>query len=277
MVNCHWLVPSGLLGAIFKGKRPLVVTCHAADYDLLRRLPGGAAVIRFIAGRATIVAVSARLADGIRAAAPDARVVTLPMGVDTERFRFDEQSRREWRDRLGLSDEKVVLFAGKLSPKKGVRYLIEAAASMSERPMVVIAGDGEERAGLEAQAAEQLPGRARFLGALPNAELARLYSAADAVAVPSVRDERGETEGMPVVALEALAAGRPVAATTLCSLPRELLGRGAIEVPPADASALAAVLSAALAGPPVAPDVVADYDWTRIAARYAELLQERTS
>jgi len=274
-VNCHWLVPSGILGALFAGRRPLVVTCHAADYDLLARLPGGGAVIRFIARRATIVAVSPRLADGIAAAAPGARVVTLPMGVDAARFRFREEARREWRERLGVRDEKLILFAGKLSPKKGLPYLLEAAASMPERPMIVVAGDGDERAALERLASEMLPGRARFLGAAPNAELARLYSAADAVALPSVRDERGETEGMPVVALEALAAGRPVVATTLCSLPRELLGRGATEVPPGAASALASALSAALAGPPAAADAVADYDWPRVAARYAELLKEK--
>jgi glycosyltransferase involved in cell wall biosynthesis len=274
-VNAHWLVPSGLLAALLCGRKPLAVTAHAADYDLLRALPGGKAFVRFIARRGTIVAVSRRLQDGILAMAPSARVVLQPMGVDTARFGFSEEARRAERERLGLGDDAVILFAGKLSAKKGVAVLLAALATMEPRPRLVIAGAGEERAALETRARELgIAERVTFLGAVANRELAGVYSAADAVAAPSVRDPAGETEGMPVVILEALAAGRPVVATTLCSAPAELVGRGVMEVEPGDASALAQALKAALAGAaPVDLAAVAAFDLARVAERYGRILR----
>ncbi len=253
IINSHWLVPSGLLASVIVRGKPHIITAHAADYDLLQRLPLGDALIRFMAKRTlAVVCAGSRLAEGIRKTAPHADVLVRPMGVDTNRFAFSEQRRQAWREKLEAGDAPVILFAGKLSAKKGVEFLVRAMALLYQKGtafMLVIAGSGALEAGLKSLAdKEGISHLTRFLGTVPNDELAGLYSAADAVVVPSVPDATGEGEGMPVVILEALAAGRPVVATRPCSVPAELQGSGVIEVPEGNANALAQGIADALFG-----------------------------
>jgi len=280
-VNSHWLVPSGLLATLAAPARVRhVITVHAADYDLLARLPGGRAMIRYMARRAhAMVCVSGRLADGVRMATAAARIVVQPMGVDMELFRFDEGARRKWRQKIGAQDEPLILFAGKLTKKKGVDVLLKAAAEMAREGKafrLAIAGDGAERPALARLMSElRLEDRVVFLGALPNRELAGLYSAAEAVVVPSVRDPRGETEGMPVVVLEALAAGRPVIASRLCSVPADLIGHGAVEVEEGNAPELArAIVSTLAGGAGVDPAAVGAHDIKAVALGYRGIFLE---
>jgi glycosyltransferase involved in cell wall biosynthesis len=282
LINSHWLAPSGLLASLLaKSSHKHIITVHAADYDLLLALPGGRRLIRFMVSRANaLVCVSPRLADGIKAVTGGhAKIVTQSMGVDTGLFRFDEEARAEWRGKTGAGGLPVIMFAGKLSAKKGVDVLVRAADILKRGQVgfqLVIAGDGSKRKKLEALVSGLgLSGQARFIGAVPNRELAGLYSAADVVAVPSVRDPRGETEGMPVVILEALSAGRPVAATRLCSVPRDLVGSGVIEVKEGDPEALAQAIKDALSGSvEVDREAIAAYDVKAVAKRYAGIFME---
>ncbi len=279
-VNSHWLVPSGLLASLMvkNGRARHVITAHAADYDLLARLPGGAAAARFMAGRSrAIVAVSGRLSSGLREmTGPQARIETMPMGAPLDDFAYSAEGREQWRGKLGAGEGPVALFVGKLSAKKGLPVLLEAMKKMesAERPpLLALAGDGAMRPELESLAVKLgLKNRVRFLGAVPNRELSGLYSAADAVAVPSVMDERGETEGMPVVVIEALAAGRPVAATRVCSVPPELVGKGVIEVEPNDPDGLVRGLEEALSGEArVDREALGRFDTAAVADFYAGL------
>lgn len=279
-LNSHWLAPSGLLAAMaWPGPGGHVITAHAADYDLLRTLPGGRSAVRYMARRAAaIVCVSPRLARGVSdMAGPGARVITLPMGVDLGMFAFSAEARSRERERLGLGDGRVVMFAGKLSPKKGVEVLLRAMAVINrdgEKARLVVVGQGELGHPLMSLARDLgIERSVVFAGAVPNRDLAGLYSAADLVAVPSVVDPRGETEGMPVVILEALAAGRPVVATTPCSPPQELVGKGVIEVEPGDPEALAHAIERALAGEQqVDLSALQEFGVKRTAQRYARIL-----
>ena len=105
-----------------------------------------------------------------------------------------------------------------------------------------VAGDGPERAALEALAHDVAPGRVRFLGRLDRTELHRRMAGAAAVVVPSVW-----YENQPMVVLEAFALGRPVIGTDLGGTP-ELVdpGRTGWLVPPGDAAALSAAVTAAV-------------------------------
>jgi len=97
-----------------------------------------------------------------------------------------------------------------LRPEKNVRRLLEAFASVREKAdcRLVIAGDGPERAPLEAMARQLLPGGSYlFTGHIERVE--RVYSALDIFALTS------DTEQMPTSLMEAMAAGLPVAATNV--------------------------------------------------------------
>jgi glycosyltransferase involved in cell wall biosynthesis len=120
-----------------------------------------------------------------------------------------------------------VLVASRLAPEKGVDVAIAACAAAG-LPLVV-AGDGPQRAALEARAAGS---GTRFAGHVDEAELARLRAQAGLALVPS---RAAETFGL--AAAEAMAAGVPVAGSAIGALP-ELCGTEGL-VEPGDAAALA--------------------------------------
>jgi glycosyltransferase involved in cell wall biosynthesis len=113
-----------------------------------------------------------------------------------------------------------VLFAGRLAPEKGVDVLIEAMARLGPGAELEVAGDGPERARLQALAAERAPGRVRFHGRLPKDRLLDRVRSAAVAAVPSRWHEN-----QPMAVLEAFACGVPVVTTDLGGLP-ELVDPG---------------------------------------------------
>jgi glycosyltransferase involved in cell wall biosynthesis len=111
------------------------------------------------------------------------------------------------------------MFAGRLSAEKGVDVLLTALERAGNPPFLVI-GDGPEATGLRALAATLNLTNTRFLGWRPREELERLMAAARYVAIPSVWHENA-----PIVALEALAAARPLLVSEMGGLP-ELVANG---------------------------------------------------
>lgn len=134
-----------------------------------------------------------------------------------------------------------VLYFGRLSPEKGLDTLIRAVV---DRPGVrlVVAGDGPERARLEAAAAPA-GGRVRFVGYLAGDALHDTVRAARASVVPSEW-----YENCPVSIIESLALGRPVVAASIGGLPEMIApGQTGWLFPPGDARALGDALETALA------------------------------
>lgn len=126
----------------------------------------------------------------------------------------------------------VVGCVARLSAEKGHRHLVDAMAVLAHRGRpctLVLAGDGPERASLERQAAAAGVD-VRFLGATTGG--AGLLARADVVVLASL------TEGLSNAVMEAMAAGRPIVATSVGGNPELLDGRGLL-VPPADPAALA--------------------------------------
>jgi glycosyltransferase involved in cell wall biosynthesis len=111
---------------------------------------------------------------------------------------------------------------------------------------VVIAGEGDLRAELDARAAAA-SSAVMLLGNQSQDEIARLSAAADVIAVPSVHDEVGNVDGLPNFALEALSSGTPVVATRVGGLPDAIQdGVTGRLVPERDAPALAAAIAGLL-------------------------------
>ncbi|MEO7715286.1 MAG: glycosyltransferase family 4 protein [Capsulimonas sp.] len=212
---------------------PLVVTAHnLIDSGVATRV--GLAVIGSAADQ--IIAVSEPIAEGLRAhGIPSQKVTVIPNGVDVERY---ETPFLDARALLGVpQDAFVVASIARLSPEKGVDVLLEAARLVPELQFI-IAGDGPLRAELE----EKAPANARLIGRVDN--VCVVLSAADAVAVPS------RLEGQGIVALEALAARRPVVASRIGGLAAMLTdGETALLVPAEDPAALTAALRRLAADP----------------------------
>ena len=162
------------------------------------------------------------------------RVVLIPSAVDPAEL-APGRPRGAVRDELGAGpDEVIVLALGALVKRKGHDVLLDALDRLDPRPIVWIAGDGEERKALELKAG-RLGDRVRLLG--KRADVADLLGAVDLVAMPS------RAEGLGVAALEAMAAGRAVVASAVGGLAEVVVeGRTGLLVPPGDAPALAAAL-----------------------------------
>ncbi len=140
------------------------------------------------------------------------------------------------------------LFVGRLRIRKGVEVLLQALSEISDGaggPELLIAGDGEHGPYLEQLAARLALGpRARFLGRRSAAEVRGLLAGARALVVPSIY------EGMPLVILEAMAAGVPVIASGVSGIPEVVAdGETGWLVPPEDADSLARALGAARTDP----------------------------
>jgi glycosyltransferase involved in cell wall biosynthesis len=140
------------------------------------------------------------------------------------------------------SGRALVLAVGRLAPQKGYDVLLDAArgwTDLDRPPLVVVAGDGPLGPGLQARIeAERLP--VRLLG--HRADVPDLLRACDLVVLPSVWEAR------PLVAQEALRAGRPLVATAVGGIP-ELVGEAAVLVGYGDAAALRDAVARLLADP----------------------------
>ncbi len=242
----------------WSGACPVIATIHNnqefeygdADHPLRRtlRIQAYRQIIRRCA---FTVAVSADVRTSMCAqlgldpeATPRLRTVTNGVAPGAT---LEPRERAAIRERLAVPDQvPLILAAGRLGPQKNHGDLVAAAARLRDqgRPFrLVIAGEGEHRQQLEsAVASERLAAHVQLPGNLP--DLDRVMAAADVFAMAS------RWEGLPLVLLEAMAAGLPPVAyaipgvTDVITAPE--VGR---TVPLDDVAALAHTLAAFLEDP----------------------------
>jgi glycosyltransferase involved in cell wall biosynthesis len=280
VMHAHWVIPNGVMAAFGAGSRPLVVSLHGSDVFVAERNGMARRGARYAFGRSGwVTACSDDLRQrAVALGADPARIETVPYGVDTELFGPSAETRRAVRRELGIGEAPMVLAAGRLVRKKGFEYLIDAASALRDIAdlSVVIAGGGDLADELASRSAP-LGSRVRLLGNRSQQEVARLFAAADVIAVPSVRDDAGNVDGLPNVALEALASATPVVASRAGGLPQAIQDHvtGRL-VPERDATALAHAIRALLERPDEArglgraarEHVSARYGWGETAARF---------
>ena len=208
LIDAHYLYPDGVAAAEVAGElgKPLVLTARGTDVNLIPAFAAPRRKILKAAAKAdAVIAVAGALKDElVRLGVPAGKVSVLRNGVDLNVFAPGD--RALMRDGMGLSGP-VIASVGQLTARKGHDLVIAALRRMPDATLL-IAGDGEERRALEAQARRAgLKARVRFLGALPHEALRAVYLAADALVLASSR------EGWPNVLLEAMACGTPCVAT----------------------------------------------------------------
>ncbi|MER7160746.1 glycosyltransferase family 4 protein [Streptomyces lydicus] len=170
-------------------------------------------------------------------AIPRPRAAGPPSGTED-----DDRARHKERAELGAVDRPLLLAVGRLHPAQGHDLLLDAAhawCALDPRPLVAIAGEGEQRAALQRRIdTEQLP--VQLLGRRD--DVPDLLAAADLVVLPS------RWEARSLIAQEALRAGVPLVATDTGGT-RELVGHAAELVRYGDAAALARAVLGLLADP----------------------------
>ena len=138
-----------------------------------------------------------------------AKIRLVPNGVDPQRFNPAGDSEKI-KHRLKVGNRQCVLFVGRLIPRKGLGYLVEAAKLMvKERSetLFIIVGNGPSKNKLVSNIDEAgLASNFAFLGDVSEQDLPAVYRCADVFALPSIQ------EGQGIALLEAQASAKPVVA-----------------------------------------------------------------
>jgi D-inositol-3-phosphate glycosyltransferase len=149
--------------------------------------------------------------------APDAKVAVIPLGVDLERFQ--PADKLDARAALGLKQERIILFVGRIEPLKGLDILINAASLLEsdvECSVLIVGGDESSQPQIRelTQLARDrgIEHRVAFAGSVDHEKLPLYYNAADVCVVPS------HYESFGLVAVEAMASGVPVVASRVGGL-----------------------------------------------------------
>ena len=283
IMHGHWVVPGGVVASAAAGNLPLVVSLHGSDVYVAETLwPARRAAGRVFRRAGAVTACSADLRRRAIAlgAAPD-RVDVVPYGVDPERFRPDPFVRARRRASLGIATHTPLLFtAGRLVRKKGFEYLIDALARLPRGMdlQAAIAGAGDLESELRQQVdAARIDYRVRFLGNLAQDDVAGWLATADMVAIPSVRDESGNVDGLPNIVLETMASGTPLITTPAGGIGSVVdHGRTGLVVPERDPVALSEAIQTLARDPEnrvrlgeaARATVMARFGWEFVAGRY---------
>ena len=237
VVHALHLTSYGFLGAL-AGFRPLILSVWGTDIlEAPGLTPFHSWLTRYSLSRAdAITATGLHLASQTTRYAPRSMPVTvIPYGVDLDRFSPAERQQP--------SQSLVIGTAARLSSEKGVRYLVEAFATLRQRfgagVSLRIAGDGPERGAIESLIRQSgIEDSVELLGWIPYDQVPAFLRTLDVFALPSL------FEGFGVAAVEASAAGLPVVASNVHGIPDVVKdGRTGLLVPPRDATALANALT----------------------------------
>jgi len=261
-------------------RKPYVLTHYGTE--IWHHDGKDAAFRRLNAGARHVTFYSQALLDRGRELGVPCRAASVVYPPVADAFRpLSPAAREEVRRRYAPEAEVVLLNVKRLHPLADHATLLEAMHLLRQRgrgrrAVLLIAGSGETEAALRAQVARLgLEAWVRFLGLVPNAEVAALQGAADLFVLSSA------LEATPTVALEALASGTPVVSTDNpggLEL-RGIFGREVTVVPRQDPAALAAAVESCLAAPRRVGEAGARlieerFRLASVAERYLELYRE---
>jgi len=266
-----------LLAQLIPAVRPprLMLTFHGSEILKFHRDPLARALARRLIRHASRISV---LTDYTRrllcSRFPDAaaKSILAPGAVRSALAASPAANTREPRDRL------VILSVGRLHPRKGQRFIIEALQALppAQRARVecwLVGGNSKER---YEHRLREAAGRSdlivRFLGEVPDEERDRIYDQADIFALTSI-EHRHSIEGFGLVYLEAAAHGLPVVAHAIGGVPEAVRdGVTGLLVPPADLPALTAAFARLIADPALRRQLgtagriwARQHSWTRSA------------
>jgi glycosyltransferase involved in cell wall biosynthesis len=172
-----------------------------------------------------------------RRAVPASKMMVVPNGIDCQRYFPNPAARQRLRQEMGIDGDFVWLAVGRLELQKAYPTMLRAFTQLSSpRSTLLICGRGSLRDQLIALAGELGVGsRARFLGL--RSDVPDLMSAADGFVLSS------DMEGLPLVLLQACAAGLPIVATNVSGNPEVVIhGVNGYVVAPGAPDALAAAM-----------------------------------
>lgn len=246
-IQSHIVIGRGLTREARKRGIPVIATNHTMAENILdfTRLPawGNRLLVRAAWGdakrtfdrTAAVTTPTRKAADFLERTIDIAGVIPVSCGIDMSQYTADLSPRTERR----------IAFVGRLTSEKRVDELLRAAARLDD-VIVELVGGGDQRAALEALAAELgISDRVVFHGRIPDEELRAVLTRASVFAIASV------AELQSIATMEAMASGLPVVAANAVALPHLVHeGENGYLFEPGDVDALTARLSDVLNASP---------------------------
>lgn len=208
VVQGHMTSTAGIYLPIAKKAGVPITVAHARNAGVVKGLKGMATRFfrRGLADKADVLFACSKLAGEDvfgKKAMEQGRVKIIHNAIDVKRFTFDERTRQETRDALGIADDLVLGHVGRFDYQKNHPYLLEVFSEVCRKcsdAVLLLLGEGGGRLAMEERCRELgIADRVRFLGNRKDTE--RYYQAMDVFLLPSF------FEGLPGVLVEAQAAG----------------------------------------------------------------------
>jgi glycosyltransferase involved in cell wall biosynthesis len=279
IIHSFFLYPDGY-AALRIGKAlsvPVVAMSIGSDINRIGDPISSLLTRRVLCGADFLITVSGDLRKkAVAMGASPEKALAIVNGCDLSVFYV--RDRLEARQKLHVDPAaEAVVYIGRMDVKKGLRELVEAAASLHpQRPnlRVYLVGDGPDRPLIEsAIQANNADSYIHSMGACSFDDVAVWMAAADLVTLPSYM------EGCPNVVLEALACGRPVVATNVGGIPEIMNDECGRLVPPRDPAALAHALASVLdrSWDAAAISASRSRSWDTVAAELLEVFESVVS
>ncbi len=221
VIQANWSI-AGLAGIVL-GKllhKPVVLVMYGAEVFVLKDNPVLRLPLKFVIKYADHVIAISRFTLEKTCEVQTPRAISLiPPGVDIHRFQrsADTAQVQQHLTVVGVDWAQPKIFAmGFFIERKGFKHLVDAIALLKDRCHVqlLLRGQGPLKESLQQQAVQLgVADRVFFLDYIPDNQMADYYTIADALASPAVVDSQGDTEGLGMTLLEAMACGTPCVAS----------------------------------------------------------------
>lgn len=240
IIHCHF-GPNGIIGAYLKEigiPMKYITSFHGYDVNSYPKI-AGKNIYSDLFRKGNIFTANTNFTkqEVVKLGCNEKKIVILPEGFKIEKFKFSIRK---------IKPGKLIkiLTIGRLVEKKGHKYAIQAIAKVVKKYKNIeytIAGDGPLREELRDLVSKLKIGKyVKFLGAVEQNEVLKLYQQAHIFILPSVTANNGDQEGQALVLQEAQAVGLPVISTFHNGIPEGVLdGQSGFLVPEKDVDALA--------------------------------------
>lgn len=271
VLHVHWPFPHGIWGYA-AGKlsgTPVVLNFHGAELLLAEKFFFVNYFLRHSLKHASGIICNSSYTAKKVSALTDKHVDVIPFGTTLEVKSVAKNKSKPRKD---------ILFAGRLIARKGLEYLLQAMPIIDESvpAHLHVVGDGNMAETWRKLSHDMgLDEMVTFHGFVSNEELIELYAGADLFVLPAIVDDRGDTEGLGVVLVEALCFKTPVVASDVGGISDVIINKQTgLLVPEKDVPALSNACIKVLKDDELASHLVDQglahaqsyFDWQRITS-----------
>ncbi|HUQ46927.1 MAG TPA: glycosyltransferase family 4 protein [Gemmatimonadaceae bacterium] len=254
VVHAFWPIPHGLFGLAARSasQSALVSTFFSSELNWqgASRKIFGPMLQRIVENSDAVTVISTFTGERLREFVPGAQSVIIPFGAAAGDDFGTSYAPTASRSRTAPFN---LLFVGRLVRRKGVDVLLNAVAQLSDDPRlhVHVVGEGPEKKALIAESTRLgVDNRVTFEGGVSAERIKDFFGSCDALVLPAIVTESGETEGLGVVLLEAMGYHKPVIASSAGGITDIVVdGKTGLLSPPGDAAGLARTISTAMDDP----------------------------